>query len=169
MKKIIMLAVLCLSLSSVVMAYDSKAVVSFAGYSSNLDSAASSSETGFTARMYNRLPSLGLDVVWGGSLYAAGSKNKEFGFSFLTGLELKAPVFGGVELVAQSGKSSVRGSAVRLFHTVSLNKNFLYSLTEKIQVGLTVELARFAIDDGNSYVAVLNEIKPVVAVNIALF
>jgi hypothetical protein len=108
-------------------------------------------------------------MVWGGSVYAPGSNNRELAFNFITGVEFKAPVLGGVELVAHSGKAAVTGAPINLFHTFSLNKNFLYNLTDKVQLGLTVELAQFSISDSNSYLSVMSSVKPVVAVNIALF
>ncbi len=169
MNKFFLAAAFCLSMVSAASAYDSKAIVSFDGYSSNLSSATASNQTGFTARMYNKCPLTGLDMVWGGSVYTPGSQSKEVSFNWLTGVEFKAPLMGHVELVAHSGKAAVTGSPIRLFHTFSLNKNFLYNLTDKVQLGLTVELAQFAIDDSNSYLSVMSSIKPVVAVNVSLF
>ena len=56
-----------------------------------------------------------------------------------------------------------------LFHTWCLNKNFLYNLTDKIQLGLTLELLKFSMADGHSYFGVMSEVKPVVAMNVSLF
>ncbi len=169
MKKFFLAAAFCLSMVSAASAYDSKAVISFDGYSSGLSTATKSDSAGFTARMYNKCPLTGLDMVWGGSLYAPASKDKELAFNLVTGVEFKAPLMGHVELVAHSGKAAVTGAPISLFHTFSLNKNFLYNLTDKVQLGVTLELAQFSIADGNSYVGIMNSIKPVVAVNVSLF
>lgn len=169
MKKFFLAAFFCVSLATVSSALDSKAIVSFDGYSSNLGTATQPNQTGFTARMYNKCPLTGLDMVWGGSFYAPASQSKEIGFNLVNGVEFKAPLLGQIEVLAHSGKANVTGSPIRLFHTFSVNKNFLYSLNDKVQLGLTVELAQFSLDDSNSYVGILNSVKPVVAANIALF
>jgi len=166
MKRFFLAAVLCVSMISSASALDSKTIVSFDGHASDFSGTTASN---FGARMYNKLPFADLKLVWGGSFYARGSLNNEVAFNALTGLELKAPVFGDVELVTYSGKSAMRGSALKLFHTFAVNKNFLYNVNEKIQVGLTVELLRFAVADNDSYIGVLNAISPVLAVNVSLF
>ena len=169
MKKVFLVAALCVSMVSVVSAYESKTIVSFDGYSSNLDTVKSSTQTRFLARMYNKCPITGLDMVWGGSAYVSGAKSQGPAFAFVTGVEFTAPLLGQVELLAQSGKSMATDSPVSLFHTWCLNKNFLYNLTDKIQLGLTLELLKFSIADGHSYFGVMSEVKPVVAMNVSLF
>lgn len=166
MKKFFLAAVLCLSMASAASALDSKTVLSFDGHSSDFSGDTASN---FAARMYNKCPLTGWSMVWGGSFYAPGSTSKEVAFNALTGVEFKAPVLGDVELVAYSGKSLLTGSPIKLFHTFALNKNFLYNVNEKIQLGFTVELARFAIADNNSYAGVLTSISPVLSVNVSLF
>ncbi len=169
MKKVFLVAALCVSMVSVVSAYESKMIVSFDGYSSNLDTVKSSTQTRFLARIYNQCPITGLDVVWGGSAYVSGSKLQGLAFTFVTGVAFMAPLLGQVELLAQSGKSVATDSPVSLFHTWCLNKNVLYNLTDKIQLGLTLELLKLSIADGNSYFGIMSEVKPVVAMNVSLF
>jgi hypothetical protein len=165
MKKFFLAAVLCVSMISAASALDSKTVLSFDGHSSDFSGATASN---FGARMYNS-PLTGLNIVWGGSFYAPGSKDQEVAFNALTGVAFKSPVFGDVELVAYSGKSLTTGAPIKLFHTFALNKNFLYNVNEKIQLGFTVQLARFAVADNGSYVGVLTSIDPVLSVNVSLF
>lgn len=161
MKKFFAAAFFCASLATVATAGDfqTKAVVDLGGGYNSMGNG------GFTARMYNKCPITGMDLVWGGTAAAAG-KNLDTSFKLALGVVTEAPILGKVEIVSQS--SMAAGSPVKLLETISLNKNYLYKLAENVEIGLTLELAELKLVKDGSYISFVDGIRPVLAAKIAL-
>lgn len=107
-----------------------------------------------------------LDLVVGGTLmFPYDTTGSEFGFSLLGGLNFETPGMGDLSVVAYLTKSTATGSDTD-FGPIVVKKNFLFDVTNQLQLGVTVDLLSIGLDataPTGKMIAILPHIEPVIA------
>jgi hypothetical protein len=108
-----------------------------------------------------------VDLLVGKTIYAPGSKSEELGLALNLGVRTSVPVLEQVDIYFENSKSSITGSVFKT-NTLVLAKNWMFPLTDKVQIGIAAELARVDLQGGKS-ITIGKSIAPAIGATVSLF
>ncbi|NBV41189.1 hypothetical protein EBR96_00235 [bacterium] len=162
MKKVILSALLGLGLATSVSAYDAKTLVSLPGTSQTTG--------GAEVRTYHNvgLGNTQLVLGLGASVPLNNETSRALGLAGQVGLTFATdlPVLNDFEVVASFENTSGGLGVLHIAKSVKINKNFVYRLNDKLQLGATVTLADIRVDDRT--LNIFSSVTPVVGFTVSL-
>ena len=136
-----------------------------------LDALVGLDERGNTGRFFHPLMN-DVDLIVGFSGFLPFTKSvaakAEVGVTAELGVGLELPILGRTNITTNISKSKVQGSQLTV-RGINISKNYLYSLTDQVKIGLTLVLAKAHLQAGDRNVDILPSIYPVIGATIDLF
>ena len=112
-----------------------------------------------------------ISLVGGVSTYFPGESGNtavaEYGASVLAGVKMPVPIFGEFEFTVDLTKPTVQGQGWD-YGNIKISRNFLYDLTERVQIGFTLVYAKTNLRSGKRFIQLFPTVYPVIGATVQL-